>query len=61
MTLDEFIVLQRNQVETFRTHHARGVRRFNWPADMTLDQWRKHLEKWQSIYDKWLRECGVDN
>jgi len=59
MTLDEFIILQKDQAEKFRVHHIQGIRKFDWATNMTLDQWQKYFEKWQQIYIEWLKECGV--
>lgn len=60
MTLDEFIVLQKINLEKFRAHHNCGIRKFNWPVDQSLTDWEDHYQKWSEIWDKWLKECGEE-
>jgi hypothetical protein len=60
MTLDEFIVLHRNQAEKFRMYHIQGAKKFNWPTEISLAQWQDRFKKWQLIYNEWLKECGVE-
>lgn len=60
MTLDEFIILQKINLEKFRAHHNQGVRKFNWPIDQSYQGWEDHWYKWNKIWDKWLKECRED-
>lgn len=60
MTLDEFTVSQKRAVEKFRAQHIKGVKRFNWATDMSPSQWQEHFEKWQSIYNEWIKECEAE-
>lgn len=60
MTLDEFITLEKINLEKFRMHHARGVKQFEWPTDMSQVNWKKHYNKWWQLWEQWKRECGIE-
>ncbi len=56
MTLDEFIILQKVNLEKFRAYHNCGVKEFNWFIDQSFAGWENHYQKWSEIC-KWIKEC----
>lgn len=60
MTLNNFITLQKVNLEKFRTHYNQGVRKFNWPINQSFKEWEKHYQKWSELWGKWLEECGEE-
>ena len=46
MTLDEFIVLQKINLEKFRIEQIRGVINFEWPTDRQFLDWEKQYQEW---------------
>ena len=46
MTLDEFITLQRANLEKFRLAWAVGTWEYNWPTDLTSEKWERQYSDW---------------
>jgi hypothetical protein len=60
MTLDEFITLEKINLEKFRDHHVKAARRVQWPADVSQSGWKQLYDKWWEIWSQWKKECGIE-
>jgi hypothetical protein len=56
MTLDDFIKLEKINLEKFRIRWARGVKDENWPTDFNYQSWLAQINTWKEmenvVYDQ---------